>query len=87
LIQNGGTMPELTEPPAVTWPTGGAALVHVDADNGRVTYLDRARPEDIAHYDRRTLRVTEVLLEEALDNVRDALHHRGVAPPTEGTRP
>lgn len=79
-------MPEHTELPPVEWPASGATLAYLDAVNGRVTYLDRARPEDIAHYDRRSLRITEVLLEEALDVVRDALHHRA-SPPTEGTRP
>lgn len=67
-------MPE----PAIEILASGATIIYVDAEHDRVTHLDRVAPEHLAEHGRRSLRIAEALLEEALDNVRDALHRRDV---------
>lgn len=52
------------------------ALTFHDADDDWSGDLDRLQPADLAARPRRSLRIAEGLLEEALDNVRDALHLR-----------
>jgi hypothetical protein len=56
--------------------TTTTTLTFHDADDGWTAQLDRTPPADLARRPRRSLRIAEGLLEEALDNVRDALHHR-----------
>lgn len=51
-------------------------LVFHDPDDQWTGHLDRLQPADLAARPRRSLRIAEGLLEEALDNVRDALHLR-----------
>jgi hypothetical protein len=51
-------------------------LTFHDADDGWTGHLDRLPPADLAARPRRSLRIAEALLEEALTNVRDALHPR-----------
>ncbi|MFD5089351.1 hypothetical protein ACFWMR_02025 [Amycolatopsis thailandensis] len=58
------------------FPTSRTTIVYVDTEHDRVTQLDRVQPEHLAEHGRRSLRIAEALLEEALDNVRDALHMR-----------
>ncbi|MGW4488385.1 hypothetical protein ACWEOE_31640 [Amycolatopsis sp. NPDC004368] len=58
--------------------TVGPGVSYVDSDQQH-TYtaqLDLIEPAVLADRPRRTLRIMEVLLEEALDNVRDALQLR-----------
>lgn len=56
--------------------TDRTTLTFYDADEGWTGNLDRLQPADLATRPRRSLRIAEGLLEEALDNVRDALHLR-----------
>jgi malate synthase len=51
-------------------------LTFHDADDDWTGQLDRLPPADLAARPRRSLRIAEALLEEALTNVRDALHPR-----------
>jgi hypothetical protein len=54
--------------------TDRTTLTFHDADEGWTGHLDRLPPADLAARPRRSLRIAEALLEEALTNVRDALH-------------
>lgn len=57
---------------AISMPSSGYTVMYVDGEHGIVRRLDSIRPEHLADTGRRGLRIMEVLLEEALDNVRDA---------------